>query len=80
MTRFEFEDRLELFGILGGGFVLLTALGTLAGLPWTTTEFTGAAVIQTLGALATAAIGLGLIAIAYTGDVRDLRPGDDGEE
>ena len=80
MTRFEFEDRLELFGILGGGFVLLTALGTLAGLPWTTTEFTSAAILQTLGALATAAVGLGLIAIAYTGDLSDLRPADDEAE
>lgn len=79
MARFEFADSLELLGVLGGGFVLLAALGTLAGLPWTTTEATGAAVVQTLGTLATIALGLGLIAIAYDGNVGDLRPGSNGE-
>lgn len=80
MAGYEFADRLELIGILGGGFVLLTALGTLAGLPWGTTEFTGAAIVQTLGVLATIALGLGLVAIAYDGNVGDLRPGGDEEQ
>jgi len=81
MKGYEFEDKLELLGVLAGGFIVITAFGTLIGLPWTTTGNTTAALIQVIGIFATIGIGIALIAITYAGDVRGVLPGSQqGEE
>lgn len=79
MNGYEFEDRLELLGVLAGGFVVVVALGTLLGLPWTTTDNTTAALIQVVGIVATIAVGVTLVAVTYDGTVSDALPGG-GEE
>lgn len=78
MNRFDFEDTLEPLGILAGGFVILVGLGTLMGMPWTTTEFTVAGIIQTIGTFVAIAVGVVLVLVSYTGDVRDLLPEREG--
>lgn len=74
----EFEDTLEPLGIFAGVFVIVTSLGTLSGMPWTTSlnGFIGA--VQVVGILASIAVGAVLISLSYTGDVGDLFSGDDG--
>jgi len=64
MNRVNFHDKLEVMGILAGTFVIIMALSTLVGLPWTTTEFTGPAVVQVIGILLT--LGLGAVIIVFT--------------
>jgi hypothetical protein len=80
MERYEFSDRLEMLGVLGGGFVIITALGTLAGLPWTTTTNTAAALVGVLGVFLTLALGVVVIAITYDGSPGDLIPGGEGTD
>ena len=75
MSLFEYEDTLEVMGILLGAFVVLVGLGSLAGMPWTTTENTTAAAIQTVGILVTIVVGLVILAVTYSGKPRDLLPG-----
>lgn len=62
----EFEDRLEIWGLLAGSFLFVVGLATVAGMPWTTKGSVGAAVLQVFGALATAAIGAGLVWLTQT--------------
>lgn len=69
MSRFAYEDRLELLGILVGGFVVLYGLLLLGGTPWATNENILAVVVQMLGILATMAVGVILILVAYTGEI-----------
>jgi hypothetical protein len=57
----EFDDNLALVGTLAGGFLVLAGLGTVAGTPWTHKASLAAAAVQVLGALATAAVGAGLV-------------------
>lgn len=59
------EDRLTAIGVGLGAFVIIAGLGTLLGLPWTTTEDTAAAAVQMVGIVVTIAIGVVLIALTY---------------
>jgi L-asparagine transporter-like permease len=78
MNTPTFEDRLEWLGIFAGAFVILVGIGSLSGLPWTTTENTIAAVIQVIGIFGFISVGVILILFAYTGDPGDLlSSGDD---
>ena len=74
MSLFSYEDRLELLGVLTGLFLVIVALGTLLEPPWTTNESTGAALVQTLGIFIAIAVGVVLIQVTYSGDLRDLLP------
>lgn len=59
------RDRLDALGSLAGAFVALLGLATLLGQPW---QYTGGAAVmalQILGALATVAIGVGLVYLAH---------------
>lgn len=56
-----FEDRLAVVGTALGVFLVLAGLATVAGTPWTHKASIGAAVVQVLGALGTAAVGAGLV-------------------
>lgn len=80
MSLFSYEDRLELLGILTGLFLVIVALGTLLEPPWTTNESTGAALVQTLGIFIAIAVGIVLIQVTYSGDLRDLLPVGDTNE
>lgn len=60
----EFEDHLAVVGTLAGAFLVLAGIGTIAGTPWTHKATVAAAVVQVIGALATAAVGAGLIWIS----------------
>jgi len=55
------EDPLEPLGIAVGAFLVLAALGTVAGAPWATLGSLGAAVVRVLGAVLMAVVGVGLI-------------------
>lgn len=60
-----FADRLDLVGTLAGVFLVLVALGTLSGQPW---QYSGSAlvmVLQLVGIVATAAIGVLLVWLAH---------------
>lgn len=79
MSRFTFEDRLEVLGIVTGAFVVVVGIGTFLTPPWTTNEAIGAALVQTIGILLTIVVGIILIQFTYSGDLRDLLPGDGTE-
>ena len=70
-----FEDRLAVLGSLLGAFVILVALATLAGTPWTTAESTTAAAVQLVGIAATIAIGALVILVTYSTEPGELLPG-----
>lgn len=74
MNAFTREDKLEWVGILGGLFVLIVGFGSLLQPPFVTTTDTVAAVVQTIGILATIVVGALLVLISYTGSTQSLLP------
>lgn len=64
----SFDDSLAVLGVLVGGFVVVVGLGTLLGLPWTSTDSTAAVAAQMVGIVATIAIGLLLVFLTYADD------------
>lgn len=62
-----FEDLLEPLGALGGGFVVIVALGTLIGTPWSAAQTATVGIAQTLGVLLMLLLGLGIVAITSPG-------------
>ena len=71
-TNLGFDDRLTALGVFVGEFVVVVGLGTLAGLPWTSTENTAAAAAQMVGIVATIGIGLLLVVLTYADDAGDV--------
>jgi hypothetical protein len=67
-VRERFDDRLEPLGIAVGAFLVLIALGTLLGQPWTSKSSVVAIILQLLGVVGTGAIGAGLIYLSWTGN------------
>ena len=63
----RFDDKLEPLGIAAGVFLILAALGTLAGAPWATNPDTLAVALQLIGVVATIALGAGLAYLSWTG-------------
>lgn len=57
----RFDDRLEPIGMAVGVLLVLVGLGTIVGFPWATKGGALPAVLQVLGAVATAAVGAGLV-------------------
>jgi hypothetical protein len=68
----EFEDRLELLGLLVGAFIVVAGLGSLAGTPWTTASGSGPAVVQVAGIILTIALGVAIIVLTRTEDPAEL--------
>jgi hypothetical protein len=66
MGRLPVADKLEVLGLLTGGFLVLVGLGTLSGLPWETAETTLVGITQALGGLLTIAVGVGLAWLTRT--------------
>lgn len=75
MNPFGYEDKLELIGLLAGGFVIIVALGTLLEPPWTTNEQTGAAIVQSIGVVLSVLVGIAMIHFTHSGGLRALLPG-----
>lgn len=66
MQQQVFADRLDALGVLVGVFVALVGLGTLVGMPWQYGSSTVTMVLQILGALATVALGAGLVWLTHS--------------
>lgn len=60
-------DSLEPLGVGVGAFLVLAALGTIAGAPWATHASIGSAVVQVVGAVLMAVVGLGLAYVSWAG-------------
>ncbi|MBX0324268.1 hypothetical protein EGH21_14620 [Halomicroarcula sp. F13] len=56
----RFGSPLKPFGVAAGTFLVLAALGTIAGAPWTTHATMASAVLQVVGAVLMAIVGAGL--------------------
>ena len=80
MDGYTFEDKLELFGTLGGAFLIIMGLVALASTPWATTESTAAVLIQVLGILIVFALAVAMIGFTYADDASNLLPGDENAE
>ena len=80
MDGYTFEDKLELFGALGGAFLIIMGLVALASTPWATTESTAAVLIQVLGILIVFALAVAMIGFTYADDASNLLPGDENAE
>ena len=65
MNRVDVADRLELLGVLAGGFLVVVSFGTLVGTPWTTNNDPLASAVQLVGVAATVAVGLVLVRLSY---------------
>lgn len=63
----RFDDVLEPLGIGAGAFLVLAAIGTIAGAPWVTNPDVVAVALQIVGSLATIALGVGLAYLSWTG-------------
>jgi hypothetical protein len=69
----SYDDKLEILGLLVGGYLLVTLLGTLIGLPWATAGGTAVGVVQTLGVLISIPVALLIIFVTQGHDLSDLR-------
>lgn len=74
MDQLTFDDTLSVLGTLLGVIVVLIALGTLLGQPWSTAEGVLAALVQVLGILATIAVGVLVVLIAQDENPFDYVP------
>jgi len=60
------DDPLKPLGVAGGVFLVLAAIGTVAGQPWTTQATMGGAIAQVIGALLMAVVGAALAYVSWT--------------
>jgi hypothetical protein len=65
MRVLDVEDRLEPLGILVGVILVLMALGTVVGTPWTTNASVVATLIQFVGIVAMIGVGVALARLSY---------------
>lgn len=72
----EFEDRLEVLGLIVGAFVIIAGLGSLAGTPWSTARGAGPAVFQVAGIILMIALGVAIVVLTRTEDPADLLPSE----
>jgi len=70
----DFEDKLELLGLITGVFIVVTGLGTLAGAPWSTADGAGPAVIQVAGVFLLIALGVAIVLFTHSEDPEELLP------
>ncbi len=65
MKLIEVKDTLEPLGIAAGVLLVLMALGTVAGTPWTTNGSILATLVQLFGVVAMVGVGIGLARLSY---------------
>lgn len=70
------DDKLAVFGLLAGAFVIIAGLGTLLQQPWATAEGTAPALIQVFGAVLSILVGLFIIAATNERPTQELLPVD----
>jgi hypothetical protein len=68
-----YDDKLAVLGLAAGAFVLIVALGTLVGLPWSTAEGAVVGAIQTIGVLLAVPVAAIIVLITQGYDLNDLR-------
>lgn len=68
MRVFDVEDTLEPLGIAVGAILLLMALGTVVGAPWSTNESLAVTLVRLVGVVGLIAIGVGLARLSYVED------------
>jgi len=59
---------LKPFGAVVGVFLVLAALGTIIGAPWATSITVAVGLVQVVGALLMAALGVGLVYLSVLGE------------
>jgi len=68
----ELRDRydwpLKPLGAVVGVFLVLAGLGTIVGAPWATSISAAVGIVQVVGALLMAALGVGLVYLSVLGD------------
>jgi hypothetical protein len=69
----SYDDRLAVVGLVTGGYLLITLLGTLAGLPWATAEGTAVGAVQTAGILLSIPLVAVIVLVTQGYDLDDLR-------
>ena len=74
MNRPTYDDRLELFGLLAGVFVIIAGVGMLTAQPWSTAEGSAAALVRLLGIVAAVAVGIAVILVTRSEDIDELLP------
>ena len=74
MNLIGFEDRLELFGLLAGAFLVIAGLGMLVNQPWATAIDTTTAIVQVVGIVATVAVGVVLVLVTRSEEAGDVLP------
>ncbi len=65
MEVIDATDKLEVLGVLVGAFLVVVALGTLVGTPWTTNSSALVSAVQIVGVAAMIAVGIGLAWLSY---------------
>lgn len=68
----EFEDRLEVLGLLVGLFLAVAGVGTLLGQPWATAGSTTIALIQLVGIVVAVAVGIVTILVTQSKELDEL--------
>jgi hypothetical protein len=69
----SYDDTLATLGLVTGGYLLITLLGTLVGLPWATAEGTAVGVVQTAGVLLSLPLVVLIVLVTQGYDLDDLR-------
>ncbi|WP_254272598.1 hypothetical protein [Haloarcula marina] len=62
------EDPLRPLGVVAGTFLVLAALGTIAGAPWATHATIASAILQLVGAILMIIVGGSLAYLSWTND------------
>lgn len=61
MVAFDYQDRLEVIGVVVGVLLILGSLGTLVGQPWATNPDIAAVLVQLVGVVLTIGLGAAII-------------------
>ena len=69
----SYDDKLEILGLFVGGYLLVTLLGTLIGLPWATASGPVIGAVQTVGVLLSIPVALLIVFVTQGYDLDTLR-------
>lgn len=69
----SYDDKLSVLGLVVGGYLLITLLGTLLGLPWATAGSALVGVVQTVGILLSVLLVAVILLVTQGYDLDDVR-------
>ncbi|WP_336325686.1 hypothetical protein [Halovenus sp. HT40] len=69
----SYDDKLAVLGLVAGGYLLITLLGTFIGLPWATAASPLVGVVQTVGILLSIVLVALLVLVTQGYDLEDIR-------